>query len=70
MELKGVTDADPSLQSVREIVPMRLFTAQEIDALARITGFEVRSMHGALIEGVEVNDDLEAFRLVTVLQKI
>jgi SAM-dependent methyltransferase len=62
---------DPTkvLQSVKEIVPMRHFTAQEIDVFARISGFEVTSMHGALASGVAVNDEDEAFRLVCVLQK-
>jgi SAM-dependent methyltransferase len=68
MELKGVENSD--LQSVREIVPLRLFTSQEIDAFARIVGFEVRSLHGALADGVNVNDGDEAFRLVCVLQKV
>lgn len=74
MELKGIESEDngisPDLQSVREVVPLRLFTAQEINALARISGFRVESMHGALCEGVDVNDGEEAFRLVCVLQKI
>jgi SAM-dependent methyltransferase len=72
MELKGAGSEimPPDFQNVREIVPMRLFTAQEIDVLARISGFRVESMHGALCEGVDVNDGLEAFRLVCVLQKM
>ena len=70
MELKGVEDDTTNLQSVREVVPMRLFTAQEIDAFARIAGFEVKSLHGALANGVDVNDEDEAFRLVCVLQKL
>jgi SAM-dependent methyltransferase len=68
MELKGIENDD--LQNIREVVPMRLFTAQEISALAQIVGFEVTSMHGALVEGVDVNDENEAFRLVCVLRKI
>ena len=58
------------LQSVREVVPLRHFTAQEINALARIGGFEVSSFHGALAENVDVNDEEEAFRLVCVLKKL
>ena len=58
------------LQSVREVVPLRHFTAQEINALARIAGFKVSSFHGALAENVDVNDEEEAFRLVCVLQKL
>ena len=58
------------LQSVREVVPMRHFTAQEINALAKLAGFQVSSFHGALAENVDVNDENEAFRLVCVLQKL
>lgn len=60
---------DDKLQSVRQVVPMRLFTAQEIDALARCSGFQVVSMYGALANDVDVNNEDEAFRLVCVLQK-
>jgi len=71
MHVEGAAakNASPDLQSVREIVPMRHFTAQEIDALARIGGFRVESMFGALDENVSVHDGLEAYRLVCVLQK-
>jgi len=76
MELEGVDDkathntqSTKILQSVKEVVPLRHFTSQEIDALARLSGFEVESMHGALAKGVDVNDEDEAFRLVCVLQK-
>lgn len=68
MELTGEDASKAPLQSVREVVPMRHFTSQEIDLLARLSGFEVMSMHGALQFDVDVNDD-EAFRLVCVLQK-
>ncbi|VEU45171.1 unnamed protein product [Pseudo-nitzschia multistriata] len=69
MELTGENPNDAPIQSVREVVPMRHFTSQEIDMLARIAGFEVMSMHGALQFDVDVNDDDQAFRLVCVLQK-
>lgn len=63
-------DADFSdLQSVKEIVPMRLFTYQEIDALSRISGFEIVQLHGALCDEIDVNNEDEAFRLVCVLRK-
>lgn len=58
-----------SRRSTHEIVPMRLFTAQEIDALARCAGFEVVAMFGALEEGVSVNDEDTSYRLVSVLRK-
>jgi hypothetical protein len=58
-----------SMQSMHQVVPMRLFTAQEIDALARCAGFEVVAMFGALEEGVSVNDEDASYRLVSVLRK-
>jgi SAM-dependent methyltransferase len=65
----GTMGENGELQGVREVIPLRLFTAQEIDALGRIAGFRVMSMHGALADDVSVNDEEEAFRLVCVLQK-
>ena len=74
LELTGVDENDASggmkkLQSVREVVPMRLFTAQEMDALARCAGLRVVAMYGALSEEVAVDSDDEAFRLVCILRK-
>jgi SAM-dependent methyltransferase len=71
MELKTTSNegVHSAIQSVKEVVPLRLFTAQEIDALGRISGFRVASMHGSLANGVDVNDDDEAYRLVCVLQR-
>mmetsp|Transcript_8843 Transcript_8843/g.12628 ORF Transcript_8843/g.12628 Transcript_8843/m.12628 type:complete len:128 (+) Transcript_8843:95-478(+) len=63
-------DESQRLKSVKEIVPMRLFTSQEIDALAKCSGFKVQAMYGALNEEVDVNDEEEVFRLVCVLQKL
>lgn len=54
---------------VREIVPMRLFTLQEIDLLARCAGFEMVAKYGALVEDVSIEDEEEAFRMVCVLRK-
>lgn len=61
---------NPDLQSVREIVPLRLFTYQEIDAMSRIAGFEVVELFGALSDEVDVNSEDEAFRLVCILRKV
>eukprot|EP00579_Thalassiosira_antarctica_P014411 CAMPEP_0201944348 /NCGR_PEP_ID=MMETSP0903-20130614/52921_1 /ASSEMBLY_ACC=CAM_ASM_000552 /TAXON_ID=420261 /ORGANISM="Thalassiosira antarctica, Strain CCMP982" /LENGTH=399 /DNA_ID=CAMNT_0048487315 /DNA_START=171 /DNA_END=1367 /DNA_ORIENTATION=- len=52
---------------VKEIVPMRLFTLQEIDALARCAGFELIAKYGALAEDVSIEDEDGAFRMVCVL---
>jgi hypothetical protein len=57
---------------LRQVVPTRLFTAQEIDALARCAGFRVAAMYGALDPDVlvAVDDEDLAFRMVCVLQKM
>lgn len=55
--------------SVREIVPLRLYTMQEIDALARVAGFELVARYGALDGDVSIDDEDEAFRMVCVLRK-
>jgi hypothetical protein len=55
--------------NVKEAVPLRLFTLQEIDALARCAGFEMVDMYGALSEDVSIDDEDEAFRMVCVLRK-
>lgn len=60
---------NPDLENVREIVPMRLFTFQEIEVMGRIAGFEIADMYGALSDEVDVNGD-EAFRLVCILRKV
>jgi hypothetical protein len=54
--------------ALTEVVPMRLYTWQEIDALARCAGLEVAATYGALAE-VSVDDEEEAFRMVCVLTK-
>ena len=53
---------------VKEIVPMRLFTLQEIDALARCAGLEMVAKYGALDEEVEMTDEDDAYRMVCVLR--
>jgi len=61
---------DSDLQSVKEVVPMRLFTFQEIDALGRLSGFDVVQLYGALSNDfIDVNNEDEAFRLICVLRK-
>jgi SAM-dependent methyltransferase len=70
MEVTGPEAENAELENVRQVVPMRLFTSQEIQALAQCAGWKVVAMHGALQEGVSVDDDDAAFRLVTVMRKI
>ena len=57
-------------KGVREVVPMRLFTMQEVDALARCAGFEVADRRGALEDGVPIDGEDEAFRMVCTLRKV
>jgi SAM-dependent methyltransferase len=57
------------VQSVRQVIPIRLFTAQEIDALATCAGFQVVAMSGALEDDISVHDDA-AYRLVCILRKL
>ena len=54
---------------VREVVPTRLLTLQEIDALARCAGVEMAAKYGALDEEVSIDDEEEAFRMVCVQRK-
>jgi SAM-dependent methyltransferase len=68
MELQGVPNETPVQLS--QVVPMRLFTAQEMDALATACGFTIVAMHGALESNVSVDDEDAAYRLVCVLQKV
>jgi SAM-dependent methyltransferase len=54
---------------VKEIVPMRLFTLQEIDALARCAGLQMVANYGALNEEVAMTDEDDAFRMVCILRR-
>ncbi|KAL3790354.1 hypothetical protein HJC23_002740 [Cyclotella cryptica] len=53
--------------TLKEIVPMRLFTLQEVDALARCAGLELAAKYGALDSDVSIEDEEEAFRMVIIL---
>lgn len=53
---------------LKEVVPMRLYTLQEIDALARCAGFDLVASYGALAD-VSIEDEDEAFRMICVLKK-
>ena len=49
-------------------VAQRLFTSREMDLLARLTGFEVVGVYGALDLEVEIDDE-ESYVLVMCLRK-
>lgn len=63
------TKKTTSIQKISQVVPTRLFTAQEIDALARGSGFEVVAMYGALDKDISIHDPELAYRMVCVLRK-
>jgi SAM-dependent methyltransferase len=68
-EWKRLGLASPELE---QVVPMRLYTAGEVEALARCSGFRLAGMYGALEPDdlVDVKDGELAFRMVCVLQKV
>ena len=55
--------------SIKEIVPMRLFTLQEIDLLARCSGFDLVAKYGALSEDVSIDNEEEGYRMVCILRR-
>ena len=55
--------------SIKEIVPMRLFTLQEIDLLARCSGFDLVAKYGALSEDVAIDNEEEGYRMVCILRR-
>ncbi|CAB9503151.1 Methyltransferase domain [Seminavis robusta] len=67
LNLTGVEDAEK--KSIRGVVPLKLFTAQEMELFARCSGFKVAAMYGALSEEVDINNEDTAYRLVCILQK-
>jgi SAM-dependent methyltransferase len=67
----GDDDSTNQSTSLSQIIPTRLFTAQEMHALAQCGGFEVAAMYGALDPDVSIMDfETElAYRMVCVLRK-
>lgn len=53
---------------LEECVAQRLYTYQEVDLLARLTGFQVVGVHGALDMQVGVNSE-DSYALVICLRK-
>jgi hypothetical protein len=69
LELVNMHDPATSTR-ISEVVPTRVFTAQEIDALAACCGFEVTAMYGALDKEIPITDHEVAYRMVCVLRKV
>ena len=67
LKLEGVENAEQ--QGVNGIIPLRLFTAQEIALFARCAGFDVAAMYGALSEEFDIYNEDVAYRLVCILRK-
>ena len=61
-------DAEEGTELLADTVPQRLYTFQEIDLLARLTGFEVAAVHGGLDMSVPVDSD-DSYALVVCLRK-
>lgn len=53
---------------LEDSVAQRLYTHQEVDLLARLTGFEVVGLHGALDMQVGVDSE-DSYALVICLRK-
>ena len=51
-----------------DTVPQRLYTYQEVELLARLTGFEVAAVHGGLDMDVSVESD-DSYALVVCLRR-
>ena len=63
---EGDTEEEPEL--LTDTVPQRLYTYQEVDLLARLTGFEVAAVHGGLDMDVPADSD-DSYALVICLRK-
>eukprot|EP00958_Prasinococcus_capsulatus_P007218 scaffold668_cov385-Prasinococcus_capsulatus_cf.AAC.23 len=69
VETTGTEDAE-MLESMVQVAFQRMFTAQEMDALARASGvFTVVDMYGDMESKVDIGDVDNAFRMVVVLKK-
>ena len=53
----------------RQVLPLRSYTANEIDALGRCSGWKLVGLYGALEDDVSIHDEQESYRMVCVLQK-
>ena len=67
MKLQSSGTSSPSVDTT---VPLRSFTAPELHALAVLTGFEIAAWYGALEEGVEIDSEDLAFRMVCCLRTV
>lgn len=69
LDVLGPEKGSTPLQRVREVVPMRQHTYQEVEMLSKAAGFEVAATYGAMDRDVPIDDD-EAFRMVCVLRML
>jgi len=56
------------VSSKEVVLPQRLYTANEIDALARVCGFDIVQHCGALDLAVPLDDEQQACRMVVILK--
>mmetsp|Transcript_65800 Transcript_65800/g.208249 ORF Transcript_65800/g.208249 Transcript_65800/m.208249 type:complete len:359 (-) Transcript_65800:43-1119(-) len=66
--LTRFNDADEIVSVTQTTVPQRLFSAQELDALARASGLKVDAMYGDMNQDVDIYHD-EALRMVLVMSR-
>ena len=62
-------DSEDDTDLLIDTVPQRLYTYQEIELLARLTGFEVAAVHGGLDMDVNVERD-DSYALVVCLRRV
>jgi len=60
--------SEDGTELLADTVPQRLYTYQEIDLLARLTGFEIAAVHGGLDMDVPPDSD-DSYALVICLRK-
>ena len=61
-------DTEEGTELLADTVPQRLYTFQEIDLLARLTGFEIAAVHGGLDMDVPADSE-DSYALVVCLRK-
>lgn len=69
-QLSGSELPSDQVKDLTEFVPVRVFTTQEIDALARCANLKLVRMLGALQQDeISIEDEDLAYRSIFVLQK-
>jgi hypothetical protein len=64
----NVFQGDDLVEALEEVHPYRQYTAQELDLLARLTGYSVEALYGEMDLSVGVTSE-DAYRLIVALRK-